>query len=393
MNRMKIVAVSGGVDSMALLHMLQTKTKDLVVAHVNYNQRTTSKRDEALLRKYCLEHNLKLEVKQFDIDYKGNFQSVARNFRYDFFKYLYDKYEADTLFLGHHLDDDLETFIMQQNSNRKTKSMGIKEKTEIKGMVVERPLLNLTKKEIIEYCILNNVPYEDDESNFELDYTRNKTRYKISQLSKESKDDYLNELKKAKELKENYNDKIPTLPNPFNIDSYLLYPKEQRQDALRYFLGNNGVNPHGFTKSYLENLDQLITSGKAQHPIQDMNLSISYNEVYLHGDLSFSYTINDLETKETIHYKLKDKGQVIEGVTLHKEDFPLTIRSPHKGDKIELRFGSKSINRFFIDRKIPTHKRKSWLLVENSVKDIVFVMGIGCDIHHYSNNPTVYMVK
>ena len=204
MNRMKIVAVSGGVDSMALLHMLQTKTKDLVVAHVNYNQRTTSKRDEALLRKYCLEHNLKLEVKQFDIDYKGNFQSVARNFRYDFFKYLYDKYEADTLFLGHHLDDDLETFIMQQNSNRKTKSMGIKEKTEIKGMVVERPLLNLTKKEIIEYCILNNVPYEDDESNFELDYTRNKTRYKISQLSKESKDDYLNELKKAKELKENY---------------------------------------------------------------------------------------------------------------------------------------------------------------------------------------------
>ena len=80
-------------------------------------------------------------------------------------------------------------------------------------------------------------------------------------------------------------------------------------------------------------------------------------------------------------------------MTLSAEDFPITIRSPKEGDQIELRFGKKKLNRFFIDRKISHKERKSYPVVVNSVGNVVLVPKIGCDVKHYTVKPNCFVIK
>ncbi|HZJ86854.1 MAG TPA: tRNA lysidine(34) synthetase TilS [Erysipelothrix sp.] len=393
MDKPIIVAVSAGPDSMCLLHKLTQEYQNIVVAHVNYHKRETSMRDEKTVRNYAKECGVLFYKKDFTQTVQHNFQHEARIFRYAFFKELYDKYNASALYLGHHLDDDLETYLMQLSDKRETDYPGIKKETELFDMRVKRPLLKYTKEELVDYCHKHHVPYEIDESNLELEYTRNKIRHDIKRMDQITKDKWLKKLKEAKTQKDKYLASLPILSNPFLIRDYKKIKDTKRLDVLRSFLDKEGAEPYAFSKSYLQEIDRQILGGKAQIELESKTLSVSYGEVMLHGDLAYAYTLPSLSMMQTKHFELRDKGEVIEGITLTEDDFPLEIRSYQAGDKIALRYGTKHLNRFFIDHKIPIHKRKSWPVVENSMKDVVFVVGIGCDIRHFSNNPSVYMVK
>lgn len=393
MNEYWIIGVSGGPDSMYLLYELHKLNKNLVVAHVNYNQRETSLRDQNLTEAYAKKINAKFELAFFEEEIESNFQSEARDYRYKFYQELYKKYNASALYLGHHKDDDIETYIFQKRTKRQTTYPGIKKETSISGMKVIRPLLDLCKEEIIKSCDKLKIPYAIDESNLSLDYTRNQIRHEISKLKKSDKDAIYQELLAEKDKKEAYNASLIKLNNPFLIDEYLALNKDIRLDSLRLYFENNGLEPYEFTHVFLLDLDKQIANGKSQIEIDNFILSISYNEVMLHQDLSFSYKLNDLEFKTYPQFSLREKGETIEGITLSKEDFPITIRSFSEGDEIKMRFGTKTLRRFFIDRKIPIHRRKSWPVVENNAQEIVFVMGLGCDVNHYSNNPSIFVVK
>ena len=76
-----------------------------------------------------------------------------------------------------------------------------------------------------------------------------------------------------------------------------------------------------------------------------------------------------------------------------ESDFPLTVRSWQAGDSIRLRFGRKSVHRFFIDRRIPLWKRASWPVVLNASGAVILVPGLGCDVDHYSIKPTLYVIE
>jgi len=78
---------------------------------------------------------------------------------------------------------------------------------------------------------------------------------------------------------------------------------------------------------------------------------------------------------------------------LQEDDFPITIRNAQAGDVIQLRFGRKKLNRWFIDRKIPKKERKIWPVVTNKDGIVILVPKIGCDIAHFSNNPTLFVLK
>lgn len=78
---------------------------------------------------------------------------------------------------------------------------------------------------------------------------------------------------------------------------------------------------------------------------------------------------------------------------MSEEDFPITIRSFQKGDAIQLRYGTKAINRFFIDRKISHKERKTWPIVVNCMGNVILVPEIGCDIKHYTNKPNCFVIK
>ena len=178
-NRKYLVGVSGGVDSMALLDMLVKKAYNVIVVHYNYHFREDSDLDENLVRSYCQNHHLPFYVRQGDKkEYqKGNFEMLAREKRYAFYKEIGDLNGIDTIILGHHLNDHLETIVMQLQRHNTKGYLGIKEQSYVKNMHVVRPLLKLKKQQLIDYCTKNHLEYHEDYTNYDTRYTRNHVRH------------------------------------------------------------------------------------------------------------------------------------------------------------------------------------------------------------------------
>ncbi|MBX4210309.2 MAG: tRNA lysidine(34) synthetase TilS [Mollicutes bacterium PWAP] len=184
-----LVAVSGGPDSMFLIN--KYKVQNIIAIHVNYNKRETSKRDEEIVKNYCLKNSIPLRIKNIkesEHPDKGNFQDFARNIRYSFFKEIAIEFNAIEVVTGHHLDDFLETALMQKNSKRQPNFYGIRLKNVIDGLKIRRPLIDLYfKDEILLYLNKKNIPFGIDETNNNHIYERNKIRKELSHLTKKEK--------------------------------------------------------------------------------------------------------------------------------------------------------------------------------------------------------------
>lgn len=177
--RSVVVGVSGGRDSMLLLHYLHRLPIRLIVAHVNYGLRgAASAADENVVRSYCVEHDLTLEVYRVQPNEMGetSIQASARNIRYRFFEALMQQYEAAAVAIAHHQDDQLETILFQF-----LRGGGL---ASLRGMHriadgIWRPLLDMTRTQIDEQVALLQVPYRDDASNFSDEYSRNGLRLRV----------------------------------------------------------------------------------------------------------------------------------------------------------------------------------------------------------------------
>ncbi|MFR9117603.1 MAG: tRNA lysidine(34) synthetase TilS, partial [Merdibacter sp.] len=156
----------------------------------------------------------------------------------------------------------------------------------------------------------------------------------------------------------------------------------------------------GITLSHSAQRDLLrrLRSDKPQwtQPLDDRwQLKKEYARVVLDTleMCGFSYTYDTLRYVQTDHFSLCPQGERIEGVTLKESDFPITIRNARSGDAIVLRFGTKKLSRWFIDRHIPQDVRRRWPVMVNAQGTVIFVPKIGCDITHFSNNPNVFMIQ
>lgn len=186
---MKLLAISGGPDSMFLLE--KYKNKKVVVAHVNYHKRKDSDVDEKIVVDFCNKHNIVCKVLNLkNKKATGNFQSWARKVRYDFFKEVYDEYSCDQLLTAHHKDDFIETALMQQQSGRTPRYFGIKDKNELFGMNIYRPFVDTWfKDDILKTLNKKGVVFATDSSNAEPVFERNKVRIELSSKSQKEKQD------------------------------------------------------------------------------------------------------------------------------------------------------------------------------------------------------------
>jgi len=169
------VACSGGVDSMLLLNLLIQAELNPIALHVNYCLRgEDSTKDQDLVVSFCKERGLSYQVHVCNLSsYKGNIQLKAREVRYAFFQEHIYQTENSLLFLGHHADDQLETFFINLARNAGMNGLsGIKERN---GPFV-RPLLSLKKKTIYSWAASLKLMWREDRSNADSKYTRNKLR-------------------------------------------------------------------------------------------------------------------------------------------------------------------------------------------------------------------------
>ena len=180
-----LLACSGGPDSMALLSMLIENNFNIIIAHVNYKTRNESDAEEIMVKEFARKYNLKCFVDYFDHNYKGSFEDAARKFRYSFFAKIYEQENCKGLFVGHHKDDVLETYLLKKQRNVVNESYLINEKTIINKMNVYRPLIHdFYKDDLLNYCKNNNIPYSIDHTNFMDIHPRNVIRKKLETMDK-----------------------------------------------------------------------------------------------------------------------------------------------------------------------------------------------------------------
>tara|TARA_B100002052_G_scaffold265580_1_gene262225 strand:- start:4772 stop:5701 length:930 start_codon:yes stop_codon:yes gene_type:complete len=200
-----LLAISGGVDSMVLSNLFLNNNLSFSIAHCNFQLRgKESDDDELFLSKWCTDKNIKFYKKKFSTeDYckknKLTIQMGARELRYEWFQELISKEKYDFVVTAHHIDDQLETFII--NSIRGTGIDGLIGIPDKINKII-RPLLMISKDQIIEFSKQNKIAYREDSSNNKEDYLRNKIRHSVIPYLKS---DDKNVLSKFKTTIENLN--------------------------------------------------------------------------------------------------------------------------------------------------------------------------------------------
>ena len=200
-NDIIVFACSGGPDSMCLFHQLleiQKKIKiTLICAHVNHKKRIESDNEYQFVRKYCLEHHVVFEGIEFQHYKKGNFEANAHQMRRDFFESIIQKYHANYFMTAHHGDDLMETVLMRLTRGSSFLGYaGFQAIEKRKNYTVIRPLITMTKENILNYNQKHHLPFVIDHTNEEDNYLRNRYRHHLLPvLKKENKNIHLKFLK------------------------------------------------------------------------------------------------------------------------------------------------------------------------------------------------------
>lgn len=376
---------------MALLDMSKDKYMEVMVAHVNYHHRDTANRDEKIVKDYCKKYNIKFFKKDYVDTKGGNFQNKARLFRYKFFNELVNEYDLDYVLVAHHKDDLIETYLMQEDKKLDVSYYGLRKTNTLYGSTVKRPLLKYTKKQLEDYCIKNNIKYGIDESNLTNEYSRNKIRHEvIDNMSIKEKNELvksINVINKTNELLLKNTKSFINNRTKIDVEEFNNY--KDKTMLLREFIDIN------ISKKHCEEIIRMIKDVKSfEIKIKNKYLCKEYGYLESYeAEKDYSYTLKDIKYLNKNHFKLSKKGNSKQGVTLKESDYPITIRNYKEGDSIKMRYGTKKINRFFIDNKISSRQRKMWPIMFNREGTAILVPEIGCDVDHFSTKHSVYMIE
>ena len=400
-----VVGSSGGPDSMCLLHILLDIRKKInikiICAHVNHNVRKESHKEAVFVKDYCIKNDILFEEMVIEKYGDDNFHSEARRIRYSFFEELIKNYEANYLMTAHHGDDLMETVLMRIARGSTVKGYaGFSKVLDKDFYTLVRPLIYVTKNEIIEYNEKNKIPYATDKSNSSDKYTRNRYRKEILPfLKKEDKNIHKKFLKFSENLEEYekfINKEIKKVinkvykENVIDINEYLLLDSVLQNKILYYVLENIYQDDlFSINDSHVMLLKKLINTKRANSYI---NLP--------HGKSAIkSYNIIRIEEiKDIINYEIEissevklPNGRVIKQVEdedsnnndvcrlLSSEiSYPLYVRTRRLGDKMLLKKidGYKKLKDVFIDSKVPLLERETWPVVVDSMGRIIWIPGI-----------------
>lgn len=391
-----LLAVSGGVDSMVMADLFLKTDLSFGIAHVNYHLRgEESNGDQVLVEKFSAKHEISFhlyEVSEKDKKSQNSIQVWARELRYEFFKKLQSEFQYDYIVTAHHLNDQLETFLINLS-----KASGIKGLSGISANEnkIVRPLLEFSRDEIEEYAKKEKIEFRTDSSNLKSDYLRNFIRNEISPKLFKTNENFLQNFEKSlqhlqqvEHFSHNQIKKIETEITIKNGDSLLLdKDKLLKQDAFVHFeiLRKYGFeSPNEIQKIFKAEKGKIFKSATHLLKVDRDFLAIESLEVIPNNILPEFIVVLEESPDENFELDLSshlspnlpnDKRQHWE-IDADKISFPLIIRPKNSED---LFFpigmsGRKKVSKFFKDEKIPTFaQHKIWLLCDNN-NDVVGVL-------------------
>ncbi len=385
-----ILAFSYGIDSRALLEVLYNLGYEIILCHVNHKVRKESDLEEEETKKLAKELGIKLYVKELGkID--SDFENKARIERYNFFKEVSKKENVSTIVTAHHLDDNLETILMNLIKGSNLYGYSGIHNASYDNLNFIRPFMCVTKSEIIEYQKEKGFKYFDDQTNFENDHLRNRLRnIVIPELKKENPNLLENvnayssitysSFKHIRKLS------IEFLNSKTEIDTtkYKLLDEALRLDIISYLLEKSNIS-----RSYnlISTIDKNLLMDKPQF---DINLSNDYlfvkryQKAYIKQNDNNNYQEYDLYEDRPVIFNGFKIFFTKKPLSLYQNHiklcynnlvFPLKVRCRKDGDKILMSYGHKKLKDLFIDKKIEKEKRDTLPIILNN-GEIIWAVGV-----------------
>lgn len=376
-NKNYLLACSYGPDSMALFYLLEKQGFSFEVAIVNYHLRKESDLECKKLEEYCALHNKKVHILDFNEPIKGNIEEECRQIRYEYFSMLCKNENLDGVIVAHHQDDLLETYLMQKSRHNCPMYYGLKSKTTIFGVEVYRPLLDMSKDEIMNLCEKHNIPYMIDKSNLSDDFLRNKIRHSIvSKMSTSTRNLTLQSI-------EEDNNKLARMLASINMAmlhdvSYMLRLDEVTFQYAINMLKSRAGNYPAIGEKQAKEIRKILKSKKPNvtaHISKELDFVKAYEECYfskVESHNNYIYTINGPSKIDTPYFYL-DCSKDGSKQNIKPEDYPLTIRNIKENDKSFVSGYAVSVNRLMIDWKVPASIRKVWPVFVNKDGQIIYV--------------------
>ncbi len=398
-----LLAVSGGVDSMVLMHLFYQTKLPFSVAHCNFGLREeASDADELLVRNSAKNLNLAFFNKSFDTrayaEANGvSIQMAARDLRYQWFQKLAAEEGYSLIATAHHLEDSFETVV--HNLTRGTSISGLRGIKPQNGRVI-RPLLDFTKKELRDYAVYHDLEWREDASNEETYYKRNFIRHKVTPQLTELNPDLLNTFRdtasrnaevEAFFLGEMDKLRLTALRQTETI-TYLAKSKVSGPYVLEHLLKPFGFNYRQcqeMIEAFSEHSGRQFISKTHRLIVDRDDLVIDLRELAdFEEQLIAKATGTEVRVGQAIYVlkhsttqpgkdELNERNALLD---MDKLDFPLKVRCWQEGDQFQPlgMKGKKKLSDFMIDRKIPVNLKRHIRVLE-SAGEIVWVVGLRID--------------
>ncbi|MFT6960040.1 MAG: tRNA(Ile)-lysidine synthase [Polaribacter sp.] len=407
-----LIAISGGIDSVVLTHLLSTLNFDISLAHCNFNLRgKESDVDEIFVKELAK----KLTIKCFTISFETNkiarenkesTQITARNLRYGWFQEIIKEHHFDYVLTAHHADDNLETFLI--NLTRGSGLDGFTGIPEINGNIV-RPFLKFSREEVLCFAKENNISWREDQSNASTKYVRNKMRHQVLPVLKEINPSLLETFSKTlanlQESKQLVADRIEA------ISKESVQPLETSKDENCFKIDIKKIQELSNPKAYLfqllkgyhftefTDIYKLLSAqsgkqvfSKTHVLLKDRHFLILYqrdaaSDVLQMQGKTFQIAENTVAIKHPIHLTFEEistksiptKNTIY--VSKKHLKFPLIVRKWQNGDYFypSGMQGKKKISKYFKDEKVSLlEKQNKWLLCDAN-NAIIWVVGMRKD--------------
>ena len=397
-----LLAVSGGVDSMVMLHLFLKCGYSFAVAHCNFQLRgNESDNDEQLVRNTCRQEAIELYVKNFDTkayaeENKVSIQVAARELRYAWFNELIDKHNFSAVAVAHNKNDIAETMLFNLARGTGLKGLsGIKPHTN--GVI--RPLLFAFRKQLEDFASANSIAFRNDSSNSQTKYARNRIRHNILPELEKVNEGAIDNIYNTSLFVANTWQAIEKMNSTFRnevwsevgTEVHLSISRLKTYPFRQIFLVEE-LTTFGFSPAMVLDIEKSIFSQAGKMFFAKDYQIVRDRDFLIISPLQFSSKpVEILIDKETttINNPLPLKFEVVNRKGFHYPKtsnvgvfnldlltFPLVLRPWRKGDWF-VPFGMKGrkkISDFLVDQKVPLHHKANVFVLESDGK-IIWVVG------------------
>lgn len=398
-----VVAVSTGVDSMVLLHILLQLKIPLVVAHVNHRLRPQSEQEAAWLTEFCATRAIPLEVKTWTTPPTEGIERAAREFRYQFFAQVMQKYQSSVLLTAHHQNDLVETMLMKLTRGGWWNNLiGMRTHRPFATGQLVRPLLGIPKATLLKWASEQHVTWFEDATNQDPTLLRNWFRQQINgawgkkfpQLGPHFQA-YSEQLATTQATLQEY---VTLLTGQLQQGAHFSLPKWRELNEpvqlswLQMSWQAAGLHDVGWAQLKMVH-QQLMTTKKPNGTIMlahDWQIKWAYDEFWWQKVDKTSKTtgvcagdVVELEKQYFVQpigpvtWRTTPSSQpLLAHFQLRPDQLPIIRRPWQAGDRIRLANGGhQKVRRILIDQKVPLDLRPHQMVVVTSDHQILWVEG------------------